>query len=96
MLHACPMTVDGRIFLYSESNQDVAAINQEGSGGSAGVIAGPGQGNHAAEPLDIPDEELDNNAAYAFGEQLCQKTAKDWAIAQHNDETARTAMTQKQ
>ena len=45
MLHACPMTVEGRIFLYSESKQDVAVINQEGSGSSAGVRAGPEQEN---------------------------------------------------
>ena len=35
----------------------------------------------ADELLDLP-EELDNEAACAFGEQLCQKTAKDWAAAQ--------------
>ena len=93
VLHACPMTVEGRIFLYSESKQDVAVINQEGSGSSAGVRAGPEQENQAAESFDTPDEEFDNDAAYAFGEKLCQKSAKDWTIAQSNDETAKTAMT---
>ena len=71
VLHACLMTVEGRSFLYSESKQDVAVINQEGSGSSAGVTAGLRQENQTAETFDTPDDELDNNAAYAFGEKLC-------------------------
>lgn len=87
ILHACPMTEEGREFLYSGSIQDVAVIIPDGGGSSGGAGAG------AEGPLGIPEEEWDNEAACAFGEKLCQKSAKDWAAAQVKDDTANVVMT---
>ena len=93
VLHACPMTKEGRKFLDQGSIQDVAVINQDRGGSSGGAIAGTQQDDSAASPSSSPEEELDSEAACAFGERLCQKTAKDWAAAQQKDETASVAVT---
>ena len=86
ILHACPMTVESREFLYSKSIHDLAVINPDGGGSSGGA------GARADGPLDLP-EELGNEAACAFSEKLCQKSAKDWAAARVKDDTVDVVMT---
>ena len=91
MLHACPMTEERRKLPGSRSKQDVAVINPGEGGDSAGAGAEAGQND--AGLLEIPEEEFNSEAACEFGENLCQKTVKDWAAAQGKDDTARVVMT---
>ena len=69
------MTVEGREVLYSRSKQKVAVINPDGGGSSGESAVG------AVGPLERPEEELDSEAACAFGEKTMPGTAKDWAAA---------------
>ena len=86
------MTNEGRELLDPGSIQDVTVRDIDGGGSSDGAAAGTGQDDNAADPSELADE-LDSEAPCAFGEKLCRKTAKDWAVAQQKDDTAIVAMT---
>ena len=56
IVHACPVTKEGREVLGSRSKQEVVVINQDGGGSGASGVVGDGQADPAAEPLEIPEE----------------------------------------
>ena len=85
------MTEEGRELLGSRSKQDVTATNPGEEGDSAGTAAETGSMD--AGLLEIPEEEFNSGAACEFGEHVRQKTGKDWAAAQSEDDTARVVMT---
>ena len=85
VLHACPLTKEGRLLLGMKELQQVGVIDPIEEGSSAGVADNSGSGKNMGE---LPQEELDSSEAREFGEKLCEKTAKDWAIAQRKDETS--------
>ncbi len=76
VLHACPLTEEGRLLLGMKNMQSVGVIDPIEEGSSAGV-AGSSE-NHD----ELPEEDLDSMEAREFGEKLCEKTASDWAVAQ--------------
>lgn len=73
MLYACTMTGEGICLLCSRSEQDVAVINSDKGDCSAKEAAEAAQTNAASEPLELPEEELNSEAACEVGKQLCQK-----------------------
>ena len=87
MLHACAMTEEGKQLLHSRFGQEVAVMNQDGSGSSAAGTPDDGSINNVGEPPDS-QEELSSDEAFEFGEKLCQKKAADWATAQLKGTTA--------
>ena len=85
VLHARPLTKEGRLFLGMKKTQQVGVIDPIEEGSSAGVADNSGSGKNMEE---LPQEEIGRLEAREFGEKKCEKTAKDWAIAQRKDETS--------
>ena len=85
ILHACPITEEGRTFFDLNDEKLIAVINPEGDG--AGLACSQSSNQNA-----LPEEELDSMKAREFGEKLCEKTATHWAAAQLNDETSKIAV----
>ena len=73
ILHACPITEEGRTFFYLNHEKLIAVINPE-DGDGAGLASSQGSNQN-----ELPEEELDSMEAREFGEKLCEKTATDWA-----------------
>ena len=89
VLHACPITEEGRSLLGLVGKQTISVINPEDEGGRAGVVGNPDPSDNNEE---LPEEEIDSIEAREFGEKLCEKTASEWAEAQMKDESARIAI----
>ena len=78
LLHACPLTKEGRLLLGMKNMQNAGVIDLIEEGSSAGVADTSGSRNSNEE---LPGEEMDTLEAREFGEKICEKTANDWAIA---------------
>ena len=77
ILHACPITKEGRNFFDLNDEKLMAVINPE-EGDGAGLASSQGSNQN-----ELPEEELDSMGAREFGEILCEKTATSgWAAAQ--------------
>ena len=81
MLDACPLTEVGKRLLQPLKSKTVSVIEPTSDADSSG-----------AGPIPAASMTLEAEEASRIGEQLCQKSALDWAKLQQEDLMSRTVI----